>query len=141
MKICSKCKEEKALSEFHKRPEAKDGHRADCKKCRRDLDNKRRLKKERREYCVNHSRQYRKSGKGYDSCNKYRKNNPVKYKAHKIISSAIRSGVLVKQPCEVCQSERVEAHHDDYSKPLNVRWLCQAHHKQWHAENGEGKNG
>jgi len=41
----------------------------------------------------------------------------------------------------VCgSSEYIHAHHDDYDKPLDVRWLCAAHHKQWHDENGEAKN-
>ena len=48
---------------------------------------------------------------------------------------------LERMPCEICGDSIVEAHHDDYSKPLEVRWLCQSHHKQWHAENGEGLNG
>jgi hypothetical protein len=44
-------------------------------------------------------------------------------------------------PCEVCRTtEKIHAHHDDYAKPLNVRWLCSAHHSQWHAKNGEALN-
>lgn len=33
-KICSKCKKEKPLSEFHKDPRGKDGYRSTCKECR-----------------------------------------------------------------------------------------------------------
>lgn len=44
----------------------------------------------------------------------------------------IASGVLVKKPCEVCGSKRVEAHHDDYTKPMAVRWLCRKHHVEHH---------
>ena len=40
---------------------------------------------------------------------------------------AIKSGRLVKQGCAVCGS-RAEPHHHDYSKPLDVRWLCHGHH-------------
>jgi len=72
----------------------------------------------------------------------WRKKYPQKYKAQTMVGNAIRGKKLFKQPCETCgESDRVHAHHDDYSKPLNVRWLCAAHHKQWHAENGEGLNG
>lgn len=45
---------------------------------------------------------------------------------------AIANGTLVKQPCEVCGALKVEAHHDDYSKPLDVRWLCRIHHIEHH---------
>ncbi len=40
-----------------------------------------------------------------------------------------RSKVNIKKPCEVCGTI-AEAHHDDYSKPLEVRWLCSVHHKE-----------
>ncbi|WP_143324344.1 hypothetical protein [Caulobacter sp. FWC2] len=45
---------------------------------------------------------------------------------------AIRSGHLVRQACEVCGASDVEAHHDDYSRPLSVRWLCTTHHREHH---------
>lgn len=48
--------------------------------------------------------------------------------------SAILAGTLVRQPCEVCGAEKVDAHHDDYSKPLDVRWLCRTHHNEFHAK-------
>jgi hypothetical protein len=47
---------------------------------------------------------------------------------------AIASGALVRQPCEVCGNPKVDAHHDDYSRPLDVRWLCRAHHNEHHAK-------
>lgn len=46
---------------------------------------------------------------------------------------AIREGRLFREPCEVCGAAEVHAHHDDYSQPLNVRWLCPAHHRDHHA--------
>lgn len=57
----------------------------------------------------------------------------VKHKARRLASKAIASGKLVRQPCEVCGAPEVEAHHDDYSKPLAVRWLCPEHHRAHHA--------
>lgn len=58
---------------------------------------------------------------------------PEKARTRMITRNAIRRGDLVRQPCEVCGSERVDAHHDDYSKPLEVRWLCRKHHSEHHA--------
>jgi hypothetical protein len=61
--------------------------------------------------------------------------NPEKAAAHKTVEVAVRLGKLVRQPCEVCHSTtRIHAHHDDYSKPLDVMWLCPLHHKQRHKE-------
>jgi hypothetical protein len=45
------------------------------------------------------------------------------------------TGKLIRQPCEVCGSKKVEAHHDDYTKPLDVRWLCKKHHAEHHKNN------
>lgn len=44
------------------------------------------------------------------------------------ISRALKSGRLVQQPCEVCGKEKSVAHHEDYTKPLDVKWLCTLHH-------------
>jgi hypothetical protein len=49
--------------------------------------------------------------------------------AHRLVGLALKSGALVRLPCQVCNSShRVQAHHRDYSKPLKVVWLCQPHH-------------
>lgn len=42
----------------------------------------------------------------------------------------VKRGKIVKMPCEVCGSLKVEAHHEDYNKPLEVRWFCRKHHKE-----------
>ena len=68
------------------------------------------------------------------------------YAARTVASNAIQSGKLIKQPCEVCGLEKSEAHHDDYSLPLSVRWLCRDHHAEHHRKEfwkskEEGKNG
>lgn len=59
--------------------------------------------------------------------------HPVEEAARKAVRAAIAAGHLVRQPCEVCAAEKVQAHHDDYSKPLDVRWLCRPHHDEHHA--------
>lgn len=55
-------------------------------------------------------------------------------RAHKAISRAIRLGHLQRKPCDVCGQAPAEGHHDDYSKPLEVVWLCRSHHRQRHLE-------
>jgi hypothetical protein len=49
------------------------------------------------------------------------------------VNRAVQSGKLTKEPCEVCGDPKVQAHHDDYSRPLDVRWLCAVHHREHHA--------
>jgi hypothetical protein len=56
----------------------------------------------------------------------------VKRKARTTASNAIRDGHLLRQPCEICGNAATDAHHEDYTKPLEVRWLCRAHHGQEH---------
>lgn len=58
--------------------------------------------------------------------------SPLVLQAHHAVQQEIRIGRLTRQPCEVCGAERVDAHHDDYSKPLDVRWLCRGHHLKHH---------
>ena len=54
----------------------------------------------------------------------------------RLTRSKIKQGVITKLPCEKCGSvEDVHAHHDDYYKPLDVRWLCRQHHREYHYYN------
>lgn len=67
----------------------------------------------------------------------WRRANPEKYLAHVAVQRALSGGALVKQPCEVCGAVEgdgvlIDAHHDDYAKPLVVRWLCRQHHIRLH---------
>lgn len=67
----------------------------------------------------------------------------MKRLARKRVDKAIFYGRLTPQPCEVCGlvgfnrrgRNLVQAHHDDYSKPFDVRWLCATHHNAWHRHN------
>lgn len=67
-----------------------------------------------------------------------RKRDRVKIAARRAVSNAIKSGRLVRGECEQkgpdCRG-KIEGHHDDHTKPLEVRWLCKHHHHE--ADNGE----
>lgn len=63
--------------------------------------------------------------------------NEAKRLAGSAVTYAVKRGDLVKGPCERCVPSgkrpyfrRVEAHHDDYDKPLDVRWFCRSHHRE-----------
>lgn len=55
-----------------------------------------------------------------------------KANARSYLNVYIRRGAIKKQPCEVCGNEKAQAHHDDYDKPIEVRWLCVRHHIEHH---------
>lgn len=66
------------------------------------------------------------------------KNDPLfklKKDVHLFTNSATRLGILIRQPCEICGELKVDAHHDDYTKPMDVRWLCRKHHNEHHRNN------
>lgn len=58
-----------------------------------------------------------------------RKLNKQQGKAYKVLYKAIKDGVLNKAPCEICGNEKAKARHEDYSKPLEVKWICDNHGK------------
>lgn len=60
--------------------------------------------------------------------------NREKYLAHKAVENALKKGTLVRQACECGCDRKAQAHHEDYSKPLEIRWLCVQAHKARHVE-------
>jgi hypothetical protein len=54
--------------------------------------------------------------------------------AWKLTKDALKSGTLVRKPCEVCGDEESQGHHVNYDQPLNVKWLCRAHHMKAHGK-------
>lgn len=138
-KACFKCGEDKPLSAFYRHKGMADGFLGKCKECTKiDV-------KSNRDKDIDRIRAYdraRGSRQTSEYSKEYRLKFPLKYKAHVMIGNALRDGKIFKEPCQLCGTiENIHAHHDDYAKPLNVRWLCTVHHKQWHSENGPGMNG
>jgi len=128
MKTCSRCRD------------SKDGLNSACKVCLKKYDDSRLADPKRKKARL----EYQKTEKGRESHNSATKRwvekNAIKRGVHIITGNAIRDGRLHKRPCSVCGDKKVNAHHDDYAKPLDVRWLCDNHHKLWHRINGEGLN-
>jgi hypothetical protein len=58
--------------------------------------------------------------------------DPIRRRARNLAQAAIRRGKIKRTPCEACGDPRSEAHHDDYSQPLTVRFLCNKHHREAH---------
>lgn len=148
-KVCFKCGIEKPLSEFYKHKQMADGHLNKCKSCnksdvqknyRKNIDHYKLYdsvrNEERRDYIKEKNDRYRENNQidRTGSTRKYKEIHPERRAAHVKVGNAIRDGKLTKQPCEICGIEKVEAHHEDYSKPLDVMWLCKRCHEDWHIE-------
>ena len=60
-----------------------------------------------------------------------------KTKAHYLVNKALDNGTISKpSECEVCNrpNKRIIGHHDDYSKPLDVKWVCPGCHQNFHGK-------
>jgi len=140
MKKCSRCGFKKEETEFGSRMASHDFLMAACKACLKISDKKRDQDPAR----IQKKKDYSKTEAGIVAGNrakrKWRDKNSFKRSIHVTTGNAIRDGLLVKAPCECCEEPIVHAHHDDYDKPLEVRWLCSKCHEKWHEENGEGLN-
>ena len=152
MKVCRECNTEKPLSEFYKHPRMADGHLNKCSECvKKRVSKHREANLERilaydkmranKPHRVQARKEYAKTEAGKlakkKAINAYHARYPMKYAAHVIVGNHIRNGRIVPESsCSCCGStEKIEGHHDDYTKPLDVRWLCEKCHKEWHRHN------
>lgn len=144
MKTCPKCGIEKQDSEFYMNGGRPSGR---CKPCVKAYQ----ATPERRASMRSAISRYHKSPKGRAAKRRYEqtengrqkrlehasahaRRHPDKYRARQTAAYAVRSGKIPKLPCAVCGSTEVHAHHHDYSKPLDVTWLCKKHHGELHAQ-------
>lgn len=134
-KTCFKCQRTLPRSEFYKHPMMGDGLLGKCKECARaDVTANRRAKIDYyRSYDVKRFREDpKRRADTYRTSHELAEKYPDRQKARTAVGNAIRDGRLIRRPCEVCGIAKSEAHHDDYSKPLDVRWLCRRHHEEHH---------
>ena len=71
----------------------------------------------------------------YKATSGWAKRNRIKSRAHARLNQSLKLGKITKLPCSVCGDTNSLAHHHDYSKPLDVVWLCRTHHAEEHAKN------
>lgn len=133
-KECFKCLRTLPRGEFYRHRSMADGRLNKCKECTRaDVSQHRKANIDRiREYDRKRSQQPRRKENAADYQRAYRARSREKVRARYAVAKAIRQGTLTSMPCEVCGEAATHAHHDDYSKPLDVRWLCLQHHWDEH---------
>jgi hypothetical protein len=141
-KRCFKCGIVKHLDEFYKHPQMGDGHLNKCKECsKKDIkENRNKHLEYYREYDIKRSDlpcrkelrhkvgiKWIKDGRAAQVSRRYKERYPERYVAHYMLKNAIRDG-KVKKPkaCEFCglETNQLQGHHSDYSKPYDVKWLC-----------------
>lgn len=134
MAQCIQCDVEKPAADFYAHPNMAAGHMNVCKECHKQRMRVRaRINPSVQEYDRQRAKTPERKAAYRERAIKYRAENPLAYKAHNAVNNAVRDGRLKKLPCEFCAAERVHAHHKDYSKPLEVVWLCAKCHHRLHA--------
>lgn len=100
MQTCTHCHRDLPLKEYYGHPRMANGHYSYCKACHKA------------------------------AILRARERDPARYKAMYAANLAVRNGKLLKQPCKICGSLNVRAYHADYSKPLDVEWVCFPHYRE-----------
>lgn len=129
VKMCSSCKLVLPIDQFSLGKSQPDGYQGYCRDCAKK-----------------HSRKYHETNR--DSIirrnSEWHKKNPEKVidlrrrkAAHSRVatklSDAVKSGKIKRGSCIICGQPNAEGHHEDYTKPYDVIWLCSLHHARWHA--------
>jgi len=120
-KGCSRCKAIKPLADFYRDNSAATGRASICKVCQN-------------KYYREVQYPLRKLSDSYKLCHrkrqqKWAKENEVKTRAHRLVRQANITG----KECENCgATDKLHAHHPDYSKPLEIVTLCVPCHELVH---------
>jgi hypothetical protein len=134
VKTCFKCGETKPIAEFYAHPKMADGRLGKCKVCTR-ADVKKAYRAsflQRQAYEKERAGTPRRKLQRLQELRRARARYPEKFRARAAVANAINRGHIKKEPCGRCGAEKAEAHHHDYSKPLDVEWLCFRCHREAH---------
>ena len=146
-KECKICKAMKPLEEFGKSKTGKYGHDAQCKKCRYAktgrayfLHNKEKCYENAAKWHKNNRDQINKKNRERYSIDRTTiierdRRHAEKVRAQHLVQTYVRRGKIIKPPiCSICncESKRIEGHHADYSKPMEVIWVCNRCHHNIH---------
>lgn len=141
-KRCARCGETKSLDSFHRNRARTDGRQTFCKEC--NSAGARAWERTNRQRAAANKRQWGRVNRDRadEIAKRKRERYPEKERARNALNHAIKRGDL-KRPthCEECGGRGeptadgrspLQAHHADYSKPLEVEWLCSKCHGSLH---------
>lgn len=153
LKVCSQCDTRKPLSSFGRDERSKTGYRAECKACNRARSreryaaNRTARREEKRLYEASHREEAKARVRAWRLKHPERRDggDKVKRSARVAVRDAVHNGRVTKpESCEDCggafPKAKLHGHHEDYSKPLEVEWLCPECHGKRHwtdIEDGE----
>ncbi len=135
MEICFKCHTEKPIDDFYKHPKMANGHLGKCKDCTKlDVSNRSRTPDGRTRDRARRRNNERRKQQWRDQSKRQRlkPENKIKNSARLKLRRAVLHGLIQKSLCVVCGSINVHAHHQDYSRPYDIIWLCPLHHSAVH---------
>jgi len=149
MKNCRGCKLDKPFSDYYKHPHTADGLATKCKECAKVIVKAAREKNKDHYIAFDKARAMRpdrvaaraayqmtESGRAAvkRAHQKYAEKSPERRAATIAVGNAVRDGKLIPWPvCAIADCcAKPEAHHPDYSRPLDVVWLCSSHHRETH---------
>ncbi len=131
-KQCFKCLSVKPLSCFYTHKRMADGHLNKCKECTK-TDVQGNYADKRVEKSTYERRRFQdpdRKQKMLEYQRQRRLREPEKNAARAKVGRELKAGRIQKLPCQTCGDPKSQAHHEDYSKPLNVEWLCFKCHRE-----------
>jgi hypothetical protein len=135
MKKCFKCGIIKELeSEFYKHARMAGGYLNKCIECTKKDSRDREIlcgKQRYLEYKEGKGQTPKEKERLLEAQRRGRTKNPEKAKARNAVSNALRDGKIIRYPCN-CGNIKSQAHHKDYSKLLEIDWLCRKCHLAEH---------
>lgn len=147
-KTCWTCKETKLQSSFNRNCGSKDGRASSCRECSREYC--RRWREANPGVAARDSKRYREEHpqrvaalnkrwieenpqKIQESRQRYAERYPERIKANRAVANAVNRGKLLKPDAcgdcgAECETRLLHAHHEDYSRPLDIEWVCPSCH-------------
>lgn len=130
---CARCNIKKPINAFYVSTISSSGNKGLCKPCVRKRTNTNNREPHRVAFFSSEAGKLAAKKNFRNYLSKYSNRHNVRM----AVAAAINRGDLVRsKSCEECGViGKIEAHHNDYSKTLEVRWLCKSCHCTWHNHN------